>query len=243
MNRQKIRKTILLISFLLFPITIWYFSPYLIIQATFQHILNGSFFVFMAMLIFSIFAGRIWCGYFCPAGGLQEYCATINEKPAKQGWKNQIKYILWIIWIIVIISIFLIGSNPVTINFFYMTKYGISIHEVMHYIIYYVVLIVLFLPSLIHGKRATCHYLCWMAPFMVIGSSFGKTLHVPQLHIELENKKCISCKKCNKICPMGLNVDEMMKKDSYHTECIQCGACVDICRKNALKYKFLWNKN
>ena len=31
--RQKIRKTMLFVFFLLFPVTIWYFSPYLIIQA------------------------------------------------------------------------------------------------------------------------------------------------------------------------------------------------------------------
>ena len=30
--RQKIRKTMLFVFFLLFPVTIWYFSPYLIIQ-------------------------------------------------------------------------------------------------------------------------------------------------------------------------------------------------------------------
>lgn len=41
--RQRVRKTLLLISFLLFPITIWYFSPYLIIQAASEHIINGSF--------------------------------------------------------------------------------------------------------------------------------------------------------------------------------------------------------
>ena len=35
--RQKVRKCLLLISFLAFPITIWYFSPYLIINAAMEH--------------------------------------------------------------------------------------------------------------------------------------------------------------------------------------------------------------
>ena len=83
--RQKIRRTILFISFLLFPITIWYFSPYLIIQAASEHIMNGSFIVFVAMFVFSLFFGRVWCGYFCPAGGLQECVMLINDRPAKQG--------------------------------------------------------------------------------------------------------------------------------------------------------------
>ena len=42
--RQKIRRTMIFISFLLFPVTIWYFSPYLIIQAASEHIMNGSFY-------------------------------------------------------------------------------------------------------------------------------------------------------------------------------------------------------
>ena len=57
--RQKIRRTMIFISFLLFPVTIWYFSPYLIIQAASEHIINGSFIVFMIMLIASMFLGRV----------------------------------------------------------------------------------------------------------------------------------------------------------------------------------------
>ena len=68
--RQRIRKTTLLISLLLFPIIMWYFSPYLIINAAMEHVINGSFIVFTAMLVFSMFFGRVWCGYLCPAGGL-----------------------------------------------------------------------------------------------------------------------------------------------------------------------------
>lgn len=240
MDRQKIRKTILLISFLLFPIIIWYFSPYLIIQASFQHILNGSFFVFLSMLILSPFLSRIWCGYFCAAGGLQESCSTINEKPAKQGQRNKIKFIIWTIWIITIITIFLLGKTPITIDFFYMTDHGISISNIYSYIIYYAVILILTLPSIIFGKRATCHYICWMAPFMIIGSTIGRKLHLPQIHIESEKNKCISCKKCNKVCPMGINVESMIKQEKTYanTECIQCGACIDKCSHDVLKYKF-----
>ena len=43
-----------------------------------------------------------------------------------------------------------------------------------------------------------------MAPFMIIGSKVGQFLHIPQLHIEADKSKCISCKKCNSVCPMGV---------------------------------------
>ena len=66
MNRQKIRKLILIVSLLLFPITIWYMSPYLIIQGAMEGIVTGSFIVFVCMLSGSIFLGRVFCGWLCP---------------------------------------------------------------------------------------------------------------------------------------------------------------------------------
>jgi polyferredoxin len=238
--RQRIRRILLLISFILFPITIWYFSPYLIIQAASEHIINGSFIVFLAMLIFSLFFGRAWCGYLCPAGGLQECAFLIKNTPVKQGKRDRIKYVIWIVWIIAVIVTFILGKNDVTINPFYMTDHGISIAAINNYVIYYGVILLLMAPALIHGKRAACHYICWMAPFMVIGSSIGRALHLPQLHVEADKSKCISCGKCNRSCPMGLDVKKMVAEgiNSRCTECIQCGACVDECPKSVFKYSW-----
>ena len=236
--RQKIRKTVLIISFLLFPVTIYYFSPYLIILAASEHIMNGSFIVFVSMLVLSMFFGRAWCGYLCPAGGLQECVAMCNDRCAKGEWRDKIKYVIWTIWIIAIIVTFILGKNGVTIDPFYMTDHGISVSDIYDYVIYYGVILILVLPALIHGKRAACHYICWMAPFMIIGSTIGRALHLPQLHIEADKEACISCGKCSKACPMGLDVKQMVEEGKNHNcpECIRCGACVDVCPKSVLKY-------
>ncbi len=237
--RQKIRKTILIISFLLFPLTIWYFSPYLIIRAASEHIMNGSFIVFVSMFVLSMFFGRVWCGYLCPAGGLQECIAMCNDRSAKGGWRFRIKYVIWIIWIAAVIITFILGKNDITIDPFYMTDHGISVSQIYDYVIYYGVLLLLVLPALIHGKRAACHYICWMAPFMIIGSMVGRFLHLPQLHIEAKKEDCVSCGKCSKVCPMGLDVKQMVAEGRNRScpECIQCGACVDVCPKKAVEYR------
>ena len=244
--RQKIRRFTLLISFILFPITIWYFSPYLIIQGFSEHVMNGSFFVFMLMFILSMFLGRVWCGYLCPTGGLQECVQRINEKPAKQGKRDRIKFVIWIIWMTAVVVTFILGKNKVTINPFYMTDHGISISSINNYVVYYGVVLIVVAPALIHGKRAVCHYLCWMAPFMIIGSTVGRWLHLPQLHIEVEKDKCIGCGKCSTACPMGLDVRKLVSEDKDSTlkttECIQCGACVDDCPKKVLSYKMGFTK-
>ena len=43
---------------------------------------------------------------------------------------------------------------------------------------------------------------------------------------------------------MGLDVAAMVAAGTNGncTECIQCGACVDECPKDVLKYKMIWRK-
>ncbi len=70
MKRQRIRKAIILISFLLFPITLYYFSPVLIIQGAYEGVITGSFIVFSLLFLVSLSLGRGFCSWVCPAGGL-----------------------------------------------------------------------------------------------------------------------------------------------------------------------------
>jgi len=77
---------------------------------------------------------------------------------------------------------------------------------------------------------------------MIIGGFVGRKLHLPQLHIEAKPKNCVSCKKCNQACPMGLDVENMVQagKNASRSECVQCGACVDTCPQKVLSYQFTW---
>ncbi len=245
MNRQKIRKLVLIVSLLLFPITIWYMSPYLIIQGAMEGIVSGSFIVFVCMLLGSIFFGRIFCGWLCPMGGMQECLFSVNDNVPKQGWKNNIKYVIWTAWIIAVIICFIFRNEEISVDFFYMTDHGISIAEIYDYVIYYGVIFLVLIPAVLFGKRIFCHYFCWMAPFMVLGTKMRKLLHMPGLHIMVKQPDaCISCGKCNKECPMGIKVSEMISKGEIKsTECIQCGACIDGCPKKVLSYGMTERKN
>jgi polyferredoxin len=242
MRRQNIRKLLLVISLLLFPVTLYYFSPALILNAGLNGIINGSFIIFALLLICSILFGRIFCSYICPAGGIQEISFLINTKPPKQKWRNYIKYGIWILWIGFVIYFYCKGGI-VKIDFFYETENGISVSNKYAYIIYYGIILLIFLPSVIFGKRIFCHYFCWMAPFMVIGIKIRNILHIPGLHIISKKESCISCKRCNTVCPMTLNVEQMAQKNNFNNlECIQCGECIDICPQKTLKYGMKYKK-
>ncbi|MDO5602759.1 MAG: 4Fe-4S binding protein, partial [Oscillospiraceae bacterium] len=124
MKRQQIRKLLLIISLLFFPITLYYFSPVLIISAGLNGIINGSFIVFLLLFVLSIPFGRFFCAYLCPAGGLQECTFSVNRKNPKQGRRNYIKYIIWAVWIAAVISCYFSKGKIVAIDFLFETEHG-----------------------------------------------------------------------------------------------------------------------
>ncbi len=56
--RQRIRKALVIIAFLTFPITMNFFSPYVIIDGAMNGIVNGSLVMFGLMFLVSLFLGR-----------------------------------------------------------------------------------------------------------------------------------------------------------------------------------------
>jgi len=236
--KQKIRKTTLLISFLLFPVTMFYFSPFLIIWGASLGIIAGSFITFTALFILSLFFGRAFCGWACPTGGAQEYCFSINDGKTRGGKYNWIKYFLFVPWLAIITIMALLAGGLTKIDPFFMTSSGVSISEPFMYIIYYGVLLSTILISLILGKRASCHYFCFIAPFMIIGTKIKNFLRWPSLHIKTDKELCTECRLCRN-CPMSLDVQQKVKNGDIHDfECILCGQCVDSCPKGAIKYAF-----
>jgi len=240
---QKLRLAILFFSLILFPITMNYVSPYVIIDGAMNGIINGSFIVFTGLFFTSLIFGRAWCAYICPGGGLMEFCGKVNDKKFKGGRRDWVKYFIWVTWLGVIVTFAIIAGGYSAINFFHLTDSGISVDRPEGYIIYLIVVFVLFALTLAAGKRGGCHYGCWMAPFMIIGTKIKNKFKWPSYHLECKPEKCTKCKTCEKNCPMSLIVSEMVQTGSMeNTECILCGMCVSNCQQGAIKTAWKWSK-
>lgn len=238
-KRQNVRAMLLFISLLLFPVIQWYFSPFLIIMGATEGIINGSFIVFGAMIIIGFFFGRGACGYVMPCGGLQECMFSVNDSRQKNRNLFKLKYFIWAIWLVAIVIAVVSAKGYHEVNFFYAIPSGISVDMPVKYVIYYLVVIIFFFMSVFFGRRASCHYICWIAPFMVIGRKLRNLLGTPALQLEADETKCIDCKICERECPMSLPVNEMVKEQEMEqSECILCGKCADSCPKKAIKLTF-----
>jgi len=74
---------------------------------------------------------------------------------------------------------------------------------------------------------------------MIGGRKLRNVFKWPSLRLKAQKDKCIDCKTCSFNCPMSLDVNIMVKDSKMeNSECILCGTCVDVCKKEVIKYSF-----
>jgi ferredoxin-type protein NapH len=183
--------------------------------------------------------GRFFCGWLCPAGATQELCFKVNNKNFKGGKRNWIKYFIWIPWITVIAVMFVQAGGISVVDPFYQTYYGISIQDMQSVTLFLIIAGTFGGIAIAAGKRASCHTICWMAPFMIIGRKIRNAINLPALQLVADKRECINCKTCTGNCPMSLDVNSMVQEDSMeNSECVLCGTCADTCPKSVIKLSF-----
>ena len=241
MKRQKVRQFLILVFFLLFPVVFYYLSPYLIIMSSLERTLAGDTITFFVLFLSGLYFGRLFCGWVCPVGGLQEMCFPIRRNPVSQKF-NWTKYLFWIPWMGLVLWIILTKGFYTKVDFLYQTEHGISLGTssgLVPYITYYGVILLFLVITLLTGRRGFCHYGCWVSPFMIIGRWIGNTLHLPRLQLKAKKEACTNCKVCNQKCPMSLDVNQMVQKQKMENmECILCATCIDSCPQKVIRYRW-----
>jgi polyferredoxin len=247
--RQRVRKALVILAFLSFPVTMNFLSPYVIIDGAMNGIVNGSLVMFGLMFLSSLFLGRLWCGWACPGGGMQEMVEPVNSRAVDGRKIDWIKWLIWIPWISLISWLAVRAGGYRAVDLLLHTQNGISVAGsaerpiFIAYIIYYVVISLFVGLAVFVGRRAGCHTICWMAPFMMIGRWIRNRFGWPSLRLVADSASCADCKKCTSNCPMSLDVNAMVQIGKMeNAECILCGTCVDNCSKKAIRYSFSGGK-
>lgn len=237
--RSKIRIGLAYLALLIFPLTLNYFSPYLSVMAAMEGIVAGSIVVFVIMFLSGLFLGRAWCAWICPMAGLSELTNNLNQRTVNRKRLSVIRYAIFAVWFSTIILFYILRGGITGIDPLFMSDNLVSVDEPFKYITYYMVLAIFIAPNLIFGKRASCHSICWMSPFLEAGFFVGRLFRLRQLRIISDKDLCIKCRKCNMACPMSINVMDDLNTGKIGTkDCILCGECSDICPKGVLRYSF-----
>ena len=235
--RQRMRLSLILLSFILYPVTFAYVSCPIITEAAGLGIVSGGLVVFGLLFVSSLVLGRLWCGYLCPAGGLQEACSIALKWPLRTKKADWLKYLVCPgIFGSIVLALWSAGG-PETVDLFYRTESGISILAAGGIAMFLGPVLITLLFTLIFGRRGFCHPFCPSAVMLMIGRKIRNLGRWPALHLEAEKDRCTGCGTCTRGCPMSLDVDAMVGKGKMeNADCILCGSCVDACPQGAITY-------
>ena len=235
--RQRMRLALILLSFILYPVTFAYISCPIITEAAGLGIVTGGLVLFALLFVSSLVLGRLWCGYLCPSGGLQEVCNLALRWPLRTKKADWLKYLVFLgIFGSLGYAIWSAGGLK-TADLLYRTENGISILAAGGVAAFLGPVVLILIFTLVFGKRGFCHTFCPIAVMLMIGRKIRNLFRWPALHLEAEKEQCIDCKKCSGECPMSLDVNGMVREGTMEqAECILCGSCVDTCPKDVISY-------
>ena len=178
-------------------------------------------FCMIAPVIVSIAQGRFWCGNLCPRGNFYDNVVSrfSNKRKPPKFLKS---YYFRAIILIIMMTMFISGVSKNLGNL-----YGIGM---VFYRMIVVTTIIGIALSLVYNHRTWCNF-CPMGTLASITSKFRKSKKV--LHV---SSSCVSCKICEKKCPIGLVPYDYKGDILSHPDCIQCGKCVTACPKKSIGY-------
>jgi ferredoxin-type protein NapH len=149
--RQRARSAVSLISLLLFPVTLYYLSPYVIAMGAAEGVVTGSALAFAALFLSSLVLGRGFCSWVCPAGALQDCAARANGKPVKSARVGLVKYFIWAPWLALLVLLFARAGGVKAVEPAYMTERGISALGLPGFISYYAVVAIFLCGECVDG--------------------------------------------------------------------------------------------
>ncbi len=166
--------------------------------------------VFAGGAAVSVFAGRIFCGWLCPMNTLFKGIDFIYKKlkikrlKAPEFLKNNIVRMVFLV-------LFIAGM-------LLTKKFNLKLN-ILLYIISLSIFISLFVEEMLWHR-----YLC---PF---GTILSFTSRKAVVFLNIDEKGCISCGKCQRVCPSSSIVTmENKKRKNLKHECLLCRNCIAVC--------------
>ena len=161
--------------------------------------------------------GRGWCGYCCWTAMILDLLPYKTPKQPRRrlGW---LRYVTFSASLLFVAALFLTHAANLERIMFWAFLIG--------NLLYYAAGIAL--AFRFQDNRAFCKYLCPITVFLKPMSYFSL------FRVTCDKRKCISCGKCRRVCPMEVDMTDNSRARENGTECILCMQCVQACPKKAL---------
>ncbi len=187
------------------------------------------------VLLIGVIAGRLFCGWICPFGFIQDMLHKIKTPeitPPK--WMFSIKYF------ILVITVFLIpwflgeetlytfcricpsSALQVTVPNLFIAGFGTISTTNMVKLLF----LVFILAAVVFSSRFFCKVFC------PIGALMAPLNHFSFWKVGPPKKNCVSCGKCDKGCPADVHPSERFAEGepaNRALDCIVCHDCKTLC--------------
>ncbi len=182
----------------------------------------------LGFLLITLVFGRVWCGWACPQTTLNDIAEWLAKTLKLKVTGNKLEGALWrksLIQTCYFFLAFLVAANLL----WYFIEPRQFFHDLANadlHLAAWATLLIVFATvyiDLAFIRRIMCSDFC---PYGRIQTSLVDpgtlTLHIPDSEIG----RCIECRSCVRVCPMEIDI-----REGYQVECINCGRCLDACRK------------
>lgn len=195
--------------------------------------------IMLGLTITSFFAGRYWCGNFCPHGSLFDRIAmpiSLNKR-IPEFLKSKYMVIGFFIFFMFNFSRKIIDVLKLWGSYDFLDKLGFVFVAT-----YLMVLITGGLFAVIINPRTWCQF-CPMGTMQKLVHKLGKNTRITE---KTEKKvtikdisKCLACGKCTKVCPFQLVPHlQFGEYNQFHDiNCIKCSTCIKNCPAKILSLK------
>lgn len=178
----------------------------------------------IAPIIVSLFRGRFWCGNLCPRGSFYDNIVLKFSK------KRKVPKLLKSVYFRVAVTLFMLTMFTMG-----MIKNWGNLYA-MGFVFYRLIVVTTLIGiglSMFYNHRTWCNF-CPMGSMAAL-ISFYKNRKNRYTLLQVDNT-CVSCKLCEKKCPMNISPYSYKGDALSHQDCIQCGKCTDVCPKNSICY-------
>ncbi|MHA1661137.1 MAG: 4Fe-4S binding protein [Promethearchaeota archaeon] len=191
--------------------------------------------IFLILLLITVFVfGRLFCGFACPLGAIQELASKLKFKANIKEQKS-VKYkidishksatiIRWIFFLVLIIFTIIWSISLLQIINPFM-GFQVFMNPVFPLLLIPLISLSTIFISSFFIYRPWCRLFCPFGAVSSLVSRFSRGKYV-------RTDACTDCGLCEQICPT-----HQAERESKKDECYYCNRCVEICPVKAIKFK------
>jgi polyferredoxin len=182
---------------------------------------------FLGLIPVTYIFGKVWCGWICHLGALQEFLFIPGKIKILQTERAQkiMRIIRMVLLVALIIQILITRTNLFKTIDPFKVAFNLQASNTIGW-----VLLVLLLLSSVVIFRPFCKTVC------PIGLILGWISKIPGASILSPQKECVGCKVCDNSCKINAITNDGKISKLDNQECIACGNCASDCKKGSMLF-------